>query len=108
MRGGAKPSPGSDNTLPLRGLKLHRLLKISTSDTWWVPIGYELLEKQNGPPLPGGTFMLMSCVACCNAVAKSRALCKNIGHWSDLAHGQLELGSPKWALSDLDRFTWES
>jgi hypothetical protein len=72
MRGGAKPSPGSDNTLPLRDLKLHCLLKISICDTWWVPIGYELLEKQNGPPLHSGTFMLIECVPCCNAVAKQQ------------------------------------
>jgi hypothetical protein len=106
-----EPSPALVLITPsLRGLKLHRVWKISICDTQWVPIGYELLEKQIGPQLRGGTFMLIWCVPCCNA-----SCCKTAGLYvrisairSDLAHGQLELGSPQWPLSDLHRLTWES
>ncbi len=74
-----EPSPALVLITPsLKGLKLHRLLKISTCDTWWVPIGYELLEKQNGPLLRGGTFLcLYNVCPVAMLLQNSRALCKN-------------------------------
>jgi hypothetical protein len=72
MRGGAKSSPGSDNTLP-NGFKAPPSFK---DKQLWVPIGYELLGKQNGPPLRKWKFYayIMCALFAMLAVAKQAGL----------------------------------